>query len=97
MIFTAAPSTEVELGMVAVPFLSVIFAFMLSAVRCPLVVRKTRGIWARLPRSGDLHAVQPSHTAPALRLGGVAVFLALIVASAAGLGAEQTLWFWRVS
>jgi len=67
-------------------------AFGLAAFACGILVSKTRNTWHRLTRHGDLMAVQAAHLTPTPRLGGVAVFGALIAAVALGVPAWDSLW-----
>lgn len=74
--------------------ISAIPAFVISLLTCALVIAKTNSTWARLTRHGDLRAIQSAHQTPTPRLGGVAVVLALTLASGLAFGAVPGLWLW---
>ncbi|RGP38777.1 hypothetical protein D1012_01235 [Pseudotabrizicola alkalilacus] len=67
-------------------------AFGVAALVCGVLIIKTRSALHRLTRHGDLMAVQAAHTTPTPRLGGVAVFGALLVAVALTVPAWDSLW-----
>ncbi|MFN4098754.1 MAG: MraY family glycosyltransferase [Pararhodobacter sp.] len=67
-------------------------AFGVAALACGILIAKTRSSWHRLTRRGDLMAVQAAHVTPTPRLGGVAVFGALLVAVVLVLPAWNSLW-----
>ncbi|MFN4101142.1 MAG: MraY family glycosyltransferase [Pararhodobacter sp.] len=71
-------------------------AFGVAALACGILITKTRSktgsSWPRLTRRGDLVAVQAAHLTPTPRLGGVAVFGALLVALALASPSWGSLW-----
>ncbi len=67
-------------------------AFAVASLVCGILIAKTRSTWRRLTRHGDLLAVQAAHVTPTPRLGGVAVFVALLVAGAVALPGWDSLW-----
>lgn len=67
-------------------------AFLIAASVCGILIAKTRNTWSRLTRHGDLMAIQAAHTTPTPRLGGIAVYLALLVAALVALPGAVSLW-----
>jgi UDP-GlcNAc:undecaprenyl-phosphate/decaprenyl-phosphate GlcNAc-1-phosphate transferase len=67
-------------------------AFAVAASLCGLVIARSRQAGHRLTRQGDLVAVQAAHLVPTPRLGGIAVFIALLAAAAVSAPGWNALW-----
>lgn len=67
-------------------------ALLVAAAVCGILVIKTRSTWSRLMRVGDLGAIQAAHSTPTPRLGGIAVFVAVVTAALLGLPGWDSLW-----
>ena len=67
-------------------------ALLVAAAVCAVLVIKTRSTWSRLMRVGDLGAVQAAHSTPTPRLGGIAVFVAVVAAALLALPGWESLW-----
>jgi UDP-GlcNAc:undecaprenyl-phosphate/decaprenyl-phosphate GlcNAc-1-phosphate transferase len=67
-------------------------AFVIATFGCGLLIAKTRRTWQGLTRHGDLMAVQTAHVTPTPRLGGIAVFVALLAAGATAAPGWNSLW-----
>lgn len=67
-------------------------ALLVAATVCGVLVIKTRSSWSRLMRVGDLGAIQAAHSTPTPRLGGIAVFVAVVTAALLGLPGWDSLW-----
>jgi len=67
-------------------------ALLVAAAVCAILVIKTRSTWSRLMRVGDLGAVQAAHSTPTPRLGGIAVFVAVVAAALLALPGWESLW-----
>ena len=67
-------------------------AFSVSLLVTAILVVKTRSAWKQLVRQGDLAAVQRSHEVPTPRLGGIGVFLGMVVSFGLAFGSNPGLW-----
>lgn len=76
------------------PVFPVLAAFAVALLGSALIISKARRAWARLTRHGDLRAIQTAHQNPTPRLGGIAVFLAVILSALPAFGAVPGLWLW---